>query len=79
MKTRINPLAAAVPVAVPAAEIAGVDGKTAVTSGRLSNDVLGSCPICETAMPIVEVGDVTAYVCTAHCICTPTKNAPTGA
>lgn len=43
-------------------------------TARMTNTVLGACPICNVAMPVVEVGRVQAYVCAEHCVCLPTAD-----
>jgi hypothetical protein len=50
--------------------------ETAATqeTARMTNTVLGACPICGVEMPVVEAGRVQAYVCTEHCVCLPTKD-----
>lgn len=71
MTKRIDPLGLlSTTAAAPVAETAATQ-----ETARMSNTVLGACPICGIEMPVVEVGRVQAYVCPEHCVCLPTKDA----
>lgn len=70
MTKRIDPLGLlSTTAAAPVAETAATQ-----ETARMSNTVLGACPICGVEMPVVEVGRVQAYVCTEHCVCLPTQD-----
>ena len=66
---RIDPLGL---LRKPGAETAGVPKKEVA---RMNNTVPGLCPICQAQMPVVQVGNVDAYVCIDHCVCLPTPDA----
>lgn len=70
MTKRIDPLGLLAPVTAAATPETAATQETA----RMTNTVLGACPICGIDMPVVEVGRVQAYVCTEHCVCLPTKD-----
>lgn len=71
MTKRIDPLGLlSTTASAPTAETAATQ-----ETARMTNTVLGACPICGIDMPVVEVGRVQAYVCTEHCVCLPTKDA----
>jgi hypothetical protein len=65
---RIDPLGLLAPVT------AATETAATQETARMSNTVLGHCPICSIQMPVVEVGRVQAYVCTEHCVCLPTQD-----
>ena len=70
MTKRIDPLGLlSTTASAPVAETAATQ-----ETARMSNTVLGACPICGIEMPVVEVGRVQAYVCAEHCVCLPTKD-----
>jgi hypothetical protein len=70
MTKRIDPLGLlSTTASAPVAETAATQ-----ETARMTNTVLGACPICGVEMPVVEAGRVQAYVCTEHCVCLPTKD-----
>jgi branched-subunit amino acid aminotransferase/4-amino-4-deoxychorismate lyase len=70
MTQRIDPLGLLSTTAATATQETAATKETA----RMTNTVLGACPICGIDMPVVEVGRVQAYVCAEHCVCLPTKD-----
>lgn len=54
--------------------LAGAGSQPRQETARMTNINLGKCPICQIDMPVVQAGEINAYVCTEHCVCLPTKD-----
>lgn len=79
MNKRIDPLGLLNSSETSSNSVLAMTTNPTQVTARVENTDLGKCPICKQSMPIILVGsemgaECSAYVCTEHCVCVPTKD-----